>query len=426
MRIQLLLTGNELMSGDTVDSNSAGIARRLSRHGLAVYRKVTVGDDADLLLTQMQAMSRAASVLIVNGGLGPTVDDLTAAVLARLLGRPLQEHPAALAHLQDWCARRNYPLDQANRKQALLPAGVDIIANASGSAVGFKACHGDCIIYCTPGVPSELFAMLEREILPELLARFPSIEPVTVTRLRLFGLGESRLQQHISDRFPDWPAALELGFRAGLPLVELKITSRSAAVAPLHAQWRALLEQDLADYLVGHDDDTLPACVVRELARHGARLCTAESCTGGLIASQITAIAGASQVFEAGYVAYANHVKTTALGVAPATLERWGAVSEAVVREMAAGALERSDAGLAIAVSGIAGPDGGTPDRPVGTVWIAWGAPGRLQAREFFIPGDRQFFQTLVAGLALDLIRRELRGIEREPRYFRERAPRRV
>jgi len=426
MRIQLLLTGNELMSGDTVDSNSAGIAQQLSRRGLAVYRKVTVGDDAGLLLEQMEAMSRDAEVLIVNGGLGPTVDDLTAAVLARLLGRPLAEHPEALAHLQRWCERRNYPLDQANRKQALLPEGVAIIANASGSAVGFKARRGDCLIYCTPGVPSELFTMLEREILPDLLASFPTIEPVSVTRLRLFGLGESRLQQRINDRFPDWPPALELGFRAGLPLLELKLTSRARADAALHQHWRDVLERDLADYIIGYDDDTLPAAVVRELGRRGARLCTAESCTGGLIAAQLTAVAGASQVFEAGYVAYANHVKTSALGVAAATLEQCGAVSEAVVREMACGALERSRADLAIAVSGIAGPDGGSPERPVGTVWIAWGRRDRLQAREFYLPGGRHLFQSLAAGLALDLIRRELLGIEREPRYFRERAPQRA
>jgi len=425
MRIELLMTGNELMSGDTVDSNSAGIAQQLSRLGLVVQRKVVVGDDPELLLAQMSAMTSACDLLIINGGLGPTVDDLTAEVLARLLQRPLTEHTEALAHLQRWCAGRNYRLDAANRKQALLPAGVAIVANASGSAVGFSATHGNCLIYCTPGVPSELFTMLEREILPQLQARFTDIDPVVITRLRIFGIGESRLQQRINDRFADWPAPLELGFRAGLPLLELKLTTRDQRDAHLHDHWQGRLTDEFGDYIIGTDDLTLPESVVQALQACGKKLCTAESCTGGLIASQIVAIAGASSVFEAGYVSYANHVKQSALGVRAATLHQHGAVSEAVVREMAQGALANSGADLVIAVSGIAGPDGGTPERPAGTVWIAWGAREAVQARLFFIPGSRHFVQALVAAIALDLTRRCLLGIAQEPAYFKDRAPRR-
>ena len=370
MRIQLLMTGNELMSGDTVDSNSAAIAQRLARLGLAVYRKVVVGDDPQLLFEQMGDLCRDCDLLIVNGGLGPTVDDLTAEILARLLQRPLVEHADALEHLQRWCAQRNYRLDAANRKQALLPEGVSIVANATGSAVGFKTTFQGCLIYCTPGVPSELHGMLDREILPQLQRHFRPIEPVTITRLRIFGMGESRLQQRINDRFPQWPDKLELGFRAGLPLLELKLTSRDDSASELHRQWRERLEREFGDYIIGTDEQTLPQCVVEILQTHGKTLCTAESCTGGLIASQIVAIAGASHVFEAGYVSYANHVKQSALGVSASALGQHGAVSEAVVREMAEGALQRSGSDLVIAVSGIAGPDGGTPDRPAGTVWI--------------------------------------------------------
>ena len=425
MHIQLLMTGNELMSGDTVESNSAAIAQLLSHHGLTVVRKVVVGDDKDLLLTQMKQMAEDADLLIINGGLGPTVDDLTAEILGRLLQRPLVEHADALQHLEQWCDRRNYPLDAANRKQAMLPEGVEIIANRSGSAVGFCAEHCGCLIICTPGVPSELATMMREEIMPQLQRRFTHIEPVTVTRLRLFGIGESRLQQRLNDLFPDWPPQLELGFRAGLPLLELKLTSHRSADQALQQVWTQKLERELDDYLIGYDDTTLAQCVVALLANKGEKICLAESCTGGLVASQLVAIAGASAVFEAGYVSYANHVKESALGVSSATLSRHGAVSEAVAREMAEGALRNSGADLTIAVSGIAGPDGGSTDRPVGTVWLAWGYADKLQTREFFIPGERTFFQAIVAALALDLIRRTLLSIDREPRYFKERAPRR-
>ncbi len=423
MRIQLLLTGSELMAGDTVDSNSAAIAQLLGRHGMAVYRKVTIDDDIDLLCQEIEHLSRDSDVLIVNGGLGPTIDDLTAQALARVIGRELQVHPEAMTHLEAWLGKRNYPLNDANRKQAILPAGVEIVANANGSAVGFNIRFNDCEIYCTPGVPSELLMMLKQEILPQLVTKFSDIEPVSITRLRLFGLGESSVQQMINDSFPEWPEELELGFRAGLPMLELKLKTHAAGQQQLKAQWLSRLQGLIGDYIVGRDDIDLAQCVVALLKDKQLKLSTAESCTGGLIASQIVEVAGASTIFEAGYVSYSNRVKQSALGVSAATLEQHGAVSEAVVREMADGAARNSGSDLAIAVSGIAGPDGGSEARPVGTVWIAWGLRDNLQAREFLIPGERKFIQTLVAAIALDLTRRTLLGIDTQPRYFRERGP---
>ncbi len=424
MRIQLLLTGNELMSGDTVDSNSATIAQLLGRCGLSVYRKITVGDDMGLLCHEIDKISADSDLLIINGGLGPTIDDLTAQALGKVIGRALVEHPEAMAHLQAWCSRRNYPINEANRKQAILPQGVDVIANARGSAVGFHIRHNNCEIYCTPGVPSELLCMLEQEIVPQVLRQFPDIESLAITRIKLFGIGESGLQQLISDHFPDWPNDVELGFRAGLPLLEIKLATRSPQHEVLRQQWLERLQPLIDDYIIGADDTSLAQCLIEALSNKGLKICTAESCTGGLIASQLVEVAGASKVFEAGYVTYSDSIKQSSLGVNPETLLRHGAVSEAVVREMAVGACDRSAAELAIAVSGVAGPDGGSPEKPVGSVWIAWGYRHDIRARYFLIPGDRKFFQTLVAAIALDLVRRTLQGIEAEPRYFRERGAR--
>jgi len=425
VRIQLLMTGNELMSGVTVDSNSAMIAQKLAPLSRQVHGKVTIGDDFGLLCAEIARLAGGSDLLIVNGGLGPTSDDLTAAALAAVAGVPLAENRDALAHLEAWCARRGIALTPANRKQAQLPQGAAVVPNASGSAVGFRLVLGSCEIVCTPGVPGELRQMLDDEIVPWLARRFPCAERVVITRFQIFGIGESALQQRISDEFPDWPGNIELGFRAGAPTVELKVTSfRSADEAERRACERRI-EAMFAEYIVGIGDTSLQRRVVDLLALAGKRISTAESCTGGLIAALLTEVPGASRVFDAGVVSYSNRIKESVLGVDAATLERNGAVSEAVALEMARGALALSGADCAVAVSGVAGPDGGTPEKPVGLVWIAWGGPARLRARELYFPTGRKLFQTMVAATALDLIRRELLGIESDPRYFRERVLRR-
>ncbi|MFU8763506.1 MAG: CinA family nicotinamide mononucleotide deamidase-related protein [Haliea sp.] len=422
-QVQLLLTGNEIMSGDTVDSNSAMIALRLAEIGLGVYRKVTVGDDSTLLQAELLAMAAQADIVIVNGGLGPTVDDLTAEILAAAAGVGLTEHPDALAHLQDWCARRNLPLNAANRKQAQLPTGARIIPNPIGSAVGFELTLGHCRVICTPGVPGELRRMLD-SIIDELGRSLARPAQRHILRLQTFGLGESTAQQMISDAFPNWPAAVELGFRAGAPQMEIKLAVTDAADLPLRAQCEQRLRELFGDHIIGAGDTQLAGRVLELLRDRGETLTTAESCTGGLVASMLTRIPGSSAGFHAGFVTYANEIKTAVLGVQTETLAVHGAVSEEVVKEMALGALQRSGADHAIAVSGIAGPDGGSADKPVGTVWLAWGSAGNLQTACLLWPVERGLFQTMVAATALDLVRRQLLGIASEPRYVSQRRAR--
>lgn len=417
MIVNLLLTGNELMAGDIVDSNSAKIARALLPLGWTIRRKLTVGDELELLIASLHELARDCDVLLVNGGLGPTVDDLTAEALAKACGVPLAEHPAALAHVEECCRRWNIALNAANRKQALLPAGCEVIANSAGTAVGFAMPLGGCRVLCTPGVPRELETMLAEEILPDLERRFGTGNK-QVRRIALFGIGESSLQQRISDAVPDWPLEVELGFRAGFPLLELKLASNDERG---HAQADALLtrlQPLLADCRVGEGDASLAGRVVELLAARGEKLALAESCTGGLIAAQLTQVPGASQVFDAGVVSYGDAIKRDVLGVDAAALAVDGAVSEAVVRQMAAGALRLSGAQHAIAVSGIAGPAGGSPEKPVGTVWVAWGGPNDLQAQRLQVRWPRLQFQQYVAAMGFDLIRRRLEGITNPPPYF--------
>jgi nicotinamide-nucleotide amidase len=242
-----------------------------------------------------------------------------------------------------------------------------------------------------------------------------------ILRLQTFGLGESTAQQLITDNLPDWPPEVELGFRAGAPQMEIKLTIESAAASAAQQRCRDQLQQLFGDHIIGDGDTTLAQRVLQLLRERGATVTTAESCTGGLIASLLTRVPGSSDGFHAGFVTYSNAIKQSVLGVHADTLAQHGAVSEEVVREMALGALECAGADYAIAVSGIAGPDGGSAEKPVGTVWLAWGDRHHLRTRGLCWPVERTLFQTMIAAAGLDMLRRILLGIEEEPRYFGQR-----
>lgn len=407
------------MSGHTIDSNSATIAQALDDVGLTISRKITIGDEFDLLVSQMTHLSANSDVLIVNGGLGPTIDDLTAEALSKTTGHAIEENGEALSHLTLWCEKLKIPLNQANRKQAMLPKGVQIIPNPRGSAVGFYIDHSDCLIICTPGVPSELKAMLEQTIITLLQQRFPNYQPKSMIRLQTFGVGESTLQQLVINECQDWPQSVELGFRAGLPQLEVKLSISDSCYQDVQQHCHQRLRELIGDYIIGEQDTTLGKAVVTALQGSGQSITTAESCTGGQIAAAITQVPGASQVFEAGFVTYSNDMKQQLLGVNQDSLLEHGAVSEAIVQQMALGALERSQATYAVAVSGIAGPDGGSTEKPVGTVCIAWGSKTSLKTTTLRFNRSRQWFQTMVSATALDLIRRDILAIESTPRYFK-------
>jgi len=420
VKISLLLTGNELMSGDTVDSNSAYISQSLKDLGLLPMIKKVVGDDLPLLVSSIEELSKVSDVLVVNGGLGPTVDDLTALALSQATHCPLAQHPDAYAKLDEWATRRGFVLTESNLKQANLPANCDIIENPYGSAVGFSCNYNDCLILCSPGVPSEFKPMVEEQLLPMIRQRGNVQTAIKITRLRVFGVPESGLQDTVNRVFPDWPDNVELGFRVQMPVVEVKIVTVGEELNDLNEYWSKKFEQHFADYVIGYDDLRLSQALNNALRNANKTITTAESCTGGLIASAITSEAGSSAVFHAGFVTYSNQIKQQMLSVNPQTLEENGAVSEAVVREMALGALVSSGSDIAVAVSGIAGPDGGTQDKPVGTVWVAFGEKDTLQARRFFFPGSRLTVQKFSTAIAMDLVRRYVLGLPTDIDYFSE------
>ena len=418
--IALLLTGNELMSGDTVDSNSAMIAIRLSEHGLEVGEKCTVGDDPLLLQSALARLTAEYPAVIVNGGLGPTRDDLTSEVVAALNGVELIEDPDARAHVENWCARRRIAPNPANLKQALVPAGCELIHNPSGSALGFAININDCLVLTTPGVPSELEAML-----PALTTHLRACiggEARQILRLQTFGIGESSVEERIKKYAERWPNDVTLGFRAGMPQLELKLSVSSAAQLPAREAALALLEEDFGDHILGTGSARLAEKLQSVLREQSKTMTSAESCTGGLVASMMVREPGASAVLGTGFVTYANEAKRDQLGVAPTTLKEHGAVSEAVVKEMLLGALQRSKADIGVAVSGIAGPGGGTEDKPVGTVWIAWGTEEDLRTHMTVVSGSRTLFQNIIAAACLDLMRRHLLKLPPLPHYFARQA----
>ena len=416
-KVALLLTGNELMSGDTVDSNSSRIAIALGERQIAISKKITVGDDEGLLRESLRALCQDAGVVIINGGLGPTEDDLTADVVADVLGERLTDHPKAIKHLEEWCEKRGLELNASNLKQALLPESADIVDNPIGSAVGFAVEIGESLVITTPGVPVELTAMLPE--IGQRVAQRVGSGTTYIRRLQTFGIGESTIQELVNERNQDWPEGVVLGFRSGLPQLELKLQVDDEALLEKRDQAEQLLLELIGDHVIGEDSDQLAMALQRVLVEKRMTLTTAESCTGGLIASLITKEAGSSQVFGAGFVTYANTAKQQVLHVSEETINSHGAVSEGVVRAMLLGALTKANADIGIAVSGVAGPGGGSEDKPVGTVWLAWGTKDKNEAIRLQIPGSRERFQILVAAIGLDLMRRQLLELPPIPHYIK-------
>lgn len=419
-KVCLLLTGSELMNGDVIDTNSIMVAKALNELNLPISKKVTIGDELQTLSQEIITLSLQFEFLLINGGLGPTTDDLTAQALALSANIDLELNQTAHQHVTNWANKREQPLNDSNLKQAYLPENCHIIQNEIGSAVGFSLRLNNCLIVCTPGVPRELNEMLNKYIVPILNRTFPTRNKQEIIRIQTFGLGESRIQELIHANFPNWPETLSIGFRATMPILEVKLICNEPNGSELTALWLKKVKAILGDHVIAvdhFDTDILAKNVISYLAKDNLTITTAESCTGGLIASQITKIDGASRVFEGGFVTYSNMMKHKMLGVDDAIIDAHGAVSKQTVIAMAQGALQQANADVAIAVSGIAGPNGGTRDKPVGSVWIAWGTKTKIHAEYFLIKGERKFVQQITAARSLDLVRRMLIKSNELPQY---------
>ncbi len=404
-RVELINTGTELLLGSIVKTIAAWLGQRLFKEGLRVARQ-TIVPDGDAIECAMRECAGRADLVIVSGGLGPTGDDVTVEALCKVCGVELRRDENVAQGLKTYFEKRNMTVAESNFKQALVPVGARILPNDNGTAPGLfmPATATTPVFILLPGPPAELKPMVEHVVLP-LLADCRDAHAARLQVYKLVGIGESKVQD-VADAPLNSIPGLEVAYCARAGEVDVRLVGDNAA---LEAGEDCLLSI-LGDYVLRPFGASLEEAVVERLAQTGKKLATAESCTGGLIAKRVTDVPGASAVFEYGWVTYANEAKTAMLGVPEAMLAAHGAVSEHVVRAMAEGALERSGADVAVAVSGIAGPGGGTPEKPVGTVWLAWAfktAP--TLAEKMFYPRDRDSFRQAVSQRALAGV---LKGLE--------------
>jgi nicotinamide-nucleotide amidase len=410
-RAFLLSIGNELLSGLTVDTNAAWISGQLAELGIPTVGILAVPDEiADTVESLRLAVSKA-DIVIITGGLGPTDDDLTRQSLAEFLGVELQFHPELFESIAAFFRRRNFAMVEKNRIQAYLPAGTEAIPNPTGTAPGMVACKDKLRIFCLPGVPSEMKVMFIEFLIPRL-AEFTDRQVVVSRRLKCFGTGESMIAEKLGN----------LMQRGRNPLInctvsDAVITLHVVATASDRPSAEAMIQKDqtalceiLGDWVYGRDDQTLAEVVGARLTQANKTIAVAESCTGGLITKMLTDVPGSSGYFAYGWVTYGNQAKQSELGVDPGLLAQYGAVSEPVVRAMAEGARRKAGADVAVAVTGIAGPEGGTELKPVGLVYVGVATPEQTMAQKCQFPQSRAMIRNRTALTALNLVRLQMNG----------------
>jgi len=412
MNAVILAIGDELVLGQTVDTNSAWISSRLACHGIMTRSHTTVSDDVDAIESALRAATTAADMVIVTGGIGPTRDDMTRDALSRVIGAPLELHAPSMARIEAFFKQLGRPMASNNRVQAMIPRGVDVLVNEWGTAPGMSVRVGEAQVYVFPGVPREMAGMFDRYVVPRLAGQTGRV--ILTETIHTFGAGESTVGERLGNLMQrDRNPVVGTTVSGGIVSVRIRSDFPAAALAE-----RALadtvrqVEEMLGALVFGRGETTMGQVVVDSMKRQNKHVATAESCTGGLVAKLFTDIAGSSAIFIGGWVVYSNQMKTGALGIPAALIDRHGAVSEEVAVAMAEQACRRSGADYALALTGIAGPDGGSTEKPVGTVWIAL---ARMTAGVISVtaecghyPGMRDMVRDRAAKSAMNMLRLDL------------------
>ena len=414
MIIEILATGDEILTGAAVDTNSAHIAQALKEIGLLGVRHSCVGDDMNHLVSTLQEIAIRADIAVVTGGLGPTTDDITAEAAAKSAGVELVPNRSALRSVEDYFRTRNRPTSSSNKKQALLPFGAEAIYNPVGTAPGFTLKIERCLFYFLPGVPFEMHRMLSDSVLPSIeTLRGGGRELRRVKTLSTFGLTESATGERMKGFSAEFPG-IKLGFRAKFPEIQIKLYGSgkdSETIDKLMNKATESVLKKIGENVFSVDGMSMEAVVGRLLTEKKATLAVAESCTGGLISHMLTNIPGSSKYFLLSGITYSNDAKTKMLDVSPEVLKRFGAVHEKTAKKMAEGVRRIAGATYGLAVTGIAGPDGGTDDKPVGTLWIGLADARSARGFRFYFPfNNRSRNKKIFAMKALDILRRELLG----------------
>lgn len=392
MLAEIITIGDELLIGQIVDTNSAWMAQKLNLIGVRVKQITSVSDDRAHILSALAEAAKRADIIFLTGGLGPTKDDITKKTLGDYFQVELVRNTEAVANVARIFERVNKPLLEVNLHQADVPANCEVLLNGHGTAPGMWFNHLDKIYISMPGVPFEMMYMMEETVIPKLIERF-NLPPVIHKNILTVGLGESFLAETIADIESMLPAYIKLAYLPRLGQVRLRLSVTDSNHIAIQQEVDAFAEKiinRISEHVVTDKDVPMEKALMDEMAEMNVTLSLAESCTGGYIAHLFTQHAGASKVLLGGAVSYSNALKEIMLGVQHETLVKYGAVSEETVREMASGAIGRFKSDYAIAVTGIAGPDGGTPDKPVGTAWIAVAHASRTIAKKFVFGKKRQ------------------------------------
>jgi nicotinamide-nucleotide amidase len=417
MVTELINTGSELMLGRVLNTHQQWLCRQLADLGLVVSRQTAVPDSGADIQTAVRESLGRADLILTTGGLGPTSDDITRDKIAQLLGKPLRPDAAVLEHIAGRFALLGQPMPESTRVEALVPEGALVLRNQHGTAPGlaievrpnpFRNGSTSWLIML-PGPPRELRPMFTDSVLPLLRRVLPSSSAFVCRTLRSTGIGESMVEERVGPALRELvDAGLQLGYCARPGQVDVRLAAQTQEAARLVSEAEAIVRTQLRHHFYGTDPEDLESVLIKLLAERRKTLALAESCTGGGIADRLTNVPGASAVLLAGLVTYSNAAKQKFLGVRTEALAQHGAVSEVVARQMAEGARRETGADYALSVTGIAGPGGGTPAKPVGTVFMALAGPFETKVEPHFNPWDRETFKQVTAQQALDLLRRSL------------------
>ena len=415
MKIEMICTGEEVLSGQIVDANGAWFSAVMMDEGIEIQRRTTVGDRLQDLIDVFQERSHHADIILVNGGIGPTSDDLSSEAMALAKNELLVENVIWRQRIETWFANNHREMPVSNLKQALLPQSAIMVDNPVGTACGFRVKLNRAWLFFTPGVPFEFKQMVFDEFLPFIKSEFKLDEngenQTQVEKLLTLGYGESSLQDKLNNL--DLPDSITLGYRSFMPYIEIKIISRGNLDKTKRLNTIKSIKATLANTIVADNKTSLAAEIHCLLVKLGKTLSLAESCTGGMLTSQLVAFAGSSSYLKQGLVTYSNEAKMKILGVKEETLINHGAVSIATVEAMATGARQILDTDYALATSGIAGPDGGTKLKPVGTVAIALATRNGVFSQMIKLPHrSRELIRQISSAVAYDMLRRELNGEE--------------
>ncbi|MEK6781416.1 MAG: competence/damage-inducible protein A [Bacteroidota bacterium] len=409
---ELLTIGDEILYGQIVDTNSQWMSVELDKVGFKVIRKTTVGDVESEILTALAEAEKRADIILITGGLGPTSDDLTKPLLAKYFNCELKINEEALQEVTEFFKSRGRELTEVNRQQAALPTACEKIANPNGTAPGMWFEKNDKVFMAMPGVPHEMKKMMTDSVIPRLKKTFDT--PVIYHKMiRTIGLGESFLAEKISGWEKALPDHIKLAYLPGLGEVKLRLTSFGDSNEKLEQEVNDLTEKlksHIGPFIFGYGEDSIEMVIGKTLREKKLTLSVAESCTGGYLSHLITSVPGSSDYFLGSMIPYSYEIKMQQLGVKPETLEKYGAVSEHTISEMASVVRARFNADIGVATSGIAGPGGATPDKPVGTVWIAYSDKYQTVTKKLQLSKDRMINIRMASVAVLNLIRLSLPG----------------